>query len=137
MDQLESTVPGLVTQLKGISTKIHYQAATIFIDHYSKLSYMHLQKSLMSKEMVQVKQAFEVYAKSHEVLRHHYHADNRCFQGNAFRNAVEQAQQTLSFCGVNAHFQNGIAEKRIRDLQDNARTMLPQAINTYQWPYTL
>jgi hypothetical protein len=26
----------------------------------------------------------------------------------------------VTHCGVNAHFQNGIAERRIRDLQDRA-----------------
>jgi hypothetical protein len=50
----------------------------------------------------------------------------------------------MSFSGVGAHHQNGIAEKRIRDLQDLARSMLihamrrwPDAINTYLWPYAL
>jgi hypothetical protein len=32
--------------------------------------------------------------------------------------------QTISFCGVNAHFQNGIAEKMIRDLQESTRKQL-------------
>ena len=84
VDQLESTVPGLVAQLKGIPTKTHYRAATIFIDHYSKLSYVHLQKSLTSEEMAQAKQAFEVYAKTHGVIIRHYHVDNGHFQDNAF-----------------------------------------------------
>jgi hypothetical protein len=45
---------------------------------------------------------------------------------------------------VNAHFQNGIAEKRIRDLQEPARNQLlhakarwPAAVTTNLWPYTL
>ena len=44
----------------------------------------------------------------------------------------------------NAHFQNGIAEKRIYDLQERARTMLihsqnkwPTAIETELWPYAI
>jgi hypothetical protein len=52
--------------------------------------------------------------------------------------------QTLSYAGVGAHHQNGIAEKRIRDLQDLARSSLihaikrwPDAINTHLWPYAL
>jgi len=55
---------------------------------------------------------------------------------------IQQANQELTFCRVNAHFRNGVAEKRIRDLQDAARTMLlhaqrrwPQAITIYLWPY--
>jgi hypothetical protein len=45
---------------------------------------------------------------------------------------------------VNAHFQNGIAEKRIRDLQEPARKQLlhakarwPAAVTTNLWPYAL
>jgi hypothetical protein len=61
-----------------------------------------------------------------------------------FRKACADKGQTLSFCGVNAHFQNGMAEKRIRDLQDAARTMIihaqkrwPDAISVPLWPYAL
>ena len=57
----------------------------------------------------------------------HYHADNGRFADNKFREAVAQKGQSLTFCGVNAHFQNGVAERRIRELQDHARTMLIHA----------
>ena len=50
----------------------------------------------------------------------------------------------ISFLGVNAHHQNGIVEKRIRDLQDTSRTMLvyvkkcwPKAVSSHLWPYAL
>jgi hypothetical protein len=50
----------------------------------------------------------------------------------------------LSFCGINAHWQNGVAEKCIHDLTELAQTMLihanwhwPSAVNHYLWPYTL
>jgi hypothetical protein len=58
--------------------------------------------------------------------------------------AIKDAGQTITFCGVNAHFQNGVAERRLRSLQDQARTMLihsqhrwPTAINAHLWPYAL
>jgi hypothetical protein len=45
---------------------------------------------------------------------------------------------------VGAHHQNGVAERRIRDLQDSARAMMihayrrwPDAINVNLWPYAL
>ena len=127
VDQLESTTLGLITQLKGIPTIARYNSATIFVDHYSGLSYVYLQQSLSSADTVQAKQAFEAYASSHGVTIQHHHADNGRFQDKAFRNAIDEKRQQLTFCGVNAHFQNGIVEKRIRDLQDNARTMLLHA----------
>lgn len=50
----------------------------------------------------------------------------------------------ISFCSVNAHFQNGVTEKRIRDLQEAARTQLlhakhrwPSAVHTCLWPYAI
>ena len=128
MDQLESSTPGLVAQLKGIPTKARYCAATVFVDHYSGLAFVYLQRTLSSEETVQAKHAFEAFASSHGVTIKHYHGDNGRFQDNAFRESILRAHQGLSFCGVNAHFQNGIAEKRIRDLQD----LMP-----YVWRMTL
>ena len=50
----------------------------------------------------------------------------------------------MTYCGVNAHFQNGVAEKHIRDLQERERTMLlfavhkwPRMISMAIWPYAL
>jgi hypothetical protein len=40
---------------------------------------------------------------------------------------IESKGQTISFCGVGAHHQNGIAEKRIGDLQRRATTILLHA----------
>ncbi len=65
-------------------------------------------------------------------------------QDNAFRQACHEARQQLTFCGVNAHFQNGIAERCIRDLSESARKQLlhararwPQAVHFALWPYAL
>eukprot|EP00957_Ditylum_brightwellii_P135054 10297172-Ditylum_brightwellii.AAC.1 len=56
----------------------------------------------------------------------------------------EKNRQMLTFCAVNSHRQNGIAEKRIRDLTENARRQLlhaqfrwPDKIITHLWPYPL
>lgn len=57
---------------------------------------------------------------------------------------LKQNSQTITFAGVNAHFQNGIAKKQIRDLQDSPRSMIltaknnwPTAISPALWPYAL
>jgi hypothetical protein len=108
------------------------------------MSYVHLQESLTSAYTVEAKEAFEAFARNMGVRIQHYHADNSRFADNGFMNAVKQQQQTISFCGVNAHFQNGIAEKRIRDLQEQARTILlyaksswPKGVSIHLWPYAL
>jgi hypothetical protein len=141
---MESPVPGLVAHMKGSPTKERYNCATIFVDHYSDVSFVHLQKSLSGEETVEAKEPFERWCRSHDVIVKHYHADNGRFADNKFLSAVAMSGQTISFCGVNAHFQNGKAEHRIRLLQDLARTQLlhamarwPVAISTHLWPYAI
>jgi len=118
--------------------------ATIFVDHFSGLSYIHLQKSTNADETLEAKLAFERYASKFKVQVKSYQADNGRFAENKFMAAVKEAGQTITFCGVNAHFQNAVAERRIRTLQDQARTMLihaqhrwPKAIDAHLWPYAL
>ena len=88
--------------------------------------------------------AFEVFAHHHGVAIMHYHADNGRFIDKEFMDTIANKRQTVSFCGVNAHFQNGRAEKCIRDLQDQARKVLlhsvarwPKSSSTHLWPYAV
>ena len=144
VDQLESSTPGFIPQLKGKLTKQRYRAAMVFVDHFSGLSYIHMQWQLTSVETLEAKHAFEAFARRHYVKIKHYHADNGRFADNAFLEDITKKGQMISFCGVNAHFQNGIAEKRIRDLQEQARKQLlhakarwPSAIEINLWPSAL
>jgi hypothetical protein len=144
VDQLVSTQVGFIAQLKGTLTKKRYTAATIFVDHYSWLKYIHLMTKLTSEETMEAKQAFEHFAEQHGVCILHYHCNSGRFADNAFKNSCSTKRQQLTFCGVNAHFQNGIAEKAIRDLQESARKQLlhapqcwPAAIHLALWPYAL
>ena len=144
VDQMQSPTPGLIGQLKGVPTTQRYMAATIFVDHFSRLSFVHLQRSLTSDDTVKAKRAFERYCESHGVKVMHYHADNGRFADTLFLQDIAEQRQRISYCGVNAHFQNGVAEKRIRDLQDLARTALlhatarwPRVMSNCLWPYAL
>ena len=47
---MESTEEGFLAQLKGKLTRRRYKNATIFVDHFSDLSYVHLQTALTSEE---------------------------------------------------------------------------------------
>jgi hypothetical protein len=144
VDQLESSMLGLIGHMKGIPTVQRYRCATVYVDHYSRLSYVHLQKQLTSEETVQGKVAFEKFCEARGVTVKHYHADIGRFADKGFVNLVTANRQSITYCGVNAHFQNGMAEKRIRDLQDQMTTMLmhaeskwPDVITSNLWPYSL
>jgi hypothetical protein len=138
VDQLESSIPGFIGQMTGNSTNQHIVASTAYVDHASDLSYVYHQTSMTSGETLKSKLAFEKFAPSHGVNIKHYHADNGRFKDKLFSKSIEEKGQTISFCGVGAHHQNGIGEKRIRDLQRKATTLLlhaqrrwPDAINTH------
>ncbi|KAL7575276.1 hypothetical protein ACA910_001801 [Epithemia clementina (nom. ined.)] len=90
------------------------------------------------------KKAWERWAADYRVTIKHYHADNGRFADNGFIQHCAMNKQSISYCGVNAHFQNGITEKRIRDLQEATRTALlyalhkwPRMITVHLWPYAM
>ena len=130
--------------MKGRHTRRIARAATMFVDHHSDLTYLHLQCSTNSDETLDAKKAFELYANEHGVSVRHYHSDNGRFIDNVFKSHVKTSDQTMTIAGVSAHHQNGKVEKRIRDIQDNSRTMLLHdesrwchAIIRNLWPYAM
>ncbi|KAG7357919.1 integrase core domain containing protein [Nitzschia inconspicua] len=144
VDQLKSPIPGLMGQMKGIPTTKRFNYATVFVDHYSDLSYLVLQETDTTDETLAAKHSFEAFARTHAIRIQHYHADNGRFAENLWTDDIQKQGQTMSYCGVSAHWQNGIAEKRIKDLQDLARTQLihakirwPGVIDARLWPYAL
>jgi hypothetical protein len=97
-----------------------------------------VQKDTTSEETLRAKRAFETYAGDRGITVQYYHADN------AWVNSLDEEGQSIIYCGVNAHWQNGITERRIRDLKEQARTMMlhaqhhwPDANNSNLWPYAL
>ena len=131
--------------MKGFLTHRRYTATTVFVDHFSGLSFVYNQQTTTAAETVEAKLAFERYANTHGVRIGHYHADNGIFAEAEFLQSINGTPgQSISFCGVNAHHQNGRAEKKIRDLQDQARTMIlhaqqrwPLAVTANLWPYAV
>jgi hypothetical protein len=83
-DQLVSTMPGYIAQLCGKPTLKQYHADTIFLNHYSWLSYVHIQKGTLTEETIVAKQSFERYARTHGVTVKHYHAHNGILPKTSF-----------------------------------------------------
>jgi hypothetical protein len=137
-------VAGFVGQNKGYFFRKRYKVATVFVDHISRLSYVYLQESTKGVQTLAAKRSFEAYASTHGVKIRHYQADNRRFAEKLFLNHCELAGQKVSLRGVSAHFQNGIAERRIKDLTERSQTSLLHAMHRWSsvitinlWSYAL
>lgn len=90
------------------------------------------------------KPAFESFSASHGITIKHYHCHNGLYDTKNFKASINKASQTISFCGVNTHHQNGKVENRINDLNTNARTVItkpahrcPDTIDNALWPAAL
>ena len=125
-------------------TKKRYRYATVFVDHFSELKYVHCMSEITSEETIYAKKSFKRHEAGFNVRVEHYHCDNGRFADNAFIQHCEVMGQVITYCGLNTHFQNGRAEKAIRDLQTMARKMIlrakgrwPEAIHLSLWPYAL
>ena len=110
-----------------ISTTKRYIGATLFVDHYSDFTYTHLMKNMNAETTVEAKYFFERQLHSHQVSTKYYHADNGLFDTQIFKQSISTSKETLSFCGLNAHHQNGKEENRIKDVTTGARTQLLHA----------
>ena len=144
VDQMVSPTPGLIAQMTGILTTKRYRYATIYVDQASRLGFTYLQKTASAEETLQSKRAFEAFATNRGVKIRSYHADNGIFKANDWMDDCRRMRQPMTFAGVAAHHQNGYAKRRIRTLQEMARTMLAHGnkrwkvgITTQLWPYAL
>jgi hypothetical protein len=79
VDHMISTHVGFFAQLKGKLTSKWYRAASIFIDHFSRLQFVHLMQDLLSDETIKAKETFEQFAAEQGVKIKHYHCNNGCF----------------------------------------------------------
>ena len=135
VDQLESPVPGFVPIARGQPTTSRYRGASVFADHGTGFTYVHLHQAMTMQETLDAKHAFERAAHQHVVRIWHYHCDNSRFADRSFMEDVHKAGQTITFCGVGAHHQNGVAERHICNITKGASTMLLHA--AHQWPKTI
>ena len=94
------------------------------------MGFVYLQKTCSAEETIEAKRAFKKYAANRGVTIQAYHADNGIFKAKKWMEECHQQKQNLTFAGVNAHHQNGIAERRIHKLQEMTRGML---IHTSKW----
>ena len=81
---------------------------------------------------IEAKKSFERICHSYNVVVKHYHCGYGLFDTKAFKTSVEQAHQSITFCGVNSHHQNWKAERLIKDVTTGAMTALLHS--AHRWP---
>ena len=143
-DQFSSPQPGLMLQSSGKLITKSYCYGTIYVDSASDYVHCALQESKEAKETVAGKHEFEGFCKTHGVDVKNYRADNHIYNSTLFRQSCAAAGQGLTFSGVNAHHQNGVAKRKIRCASNLARTMLFHAmiswsthVSTNLWPFAI
>ncbi len=119
-------------------------AATVFADHYLDHTYIYLMQDFMLAEMLLAKHAYEKFLASLGIDSKVYHADNGRFADKGFWDDCTLSNQTITFCCVGSHHQNGIVEQKIKDitlsrhtLLLHAKRMLLEYISTILWPFAI
>jgi len=112
-DQLESTQPGLIPTFKGSPSSSFYHAGTLLIDHTSRFLHFTPHHFTGAIEAISAKHRFELLASTFNCRIKQYHTDNGVFASKAFCNACTSDNQPLISCGVDAHHQNGMAERYV------------------------
>ena len=123
VDHFESRIKGRTFNSFGRSTSEHFVGGCVFVDHMSGYLQVEHQLGLSSTETIRAKQAYEKHCLDHGIMVDTYLADNGVFKANELINHIRQHAQRLRFCGVNAHHQNGVAERSIKTVSDMALAM--------------
>ncbi|KAL7496856.1 hypothetical protein ACHAWT_005049 [Skeletonema menzelii] len=144
VDQIVSAQAGLMPQMAGELTSSRIWGATVFVDHVTDYVYCHLMSALSLEETLLAKLAYEKLLAQMGHKAKHFRADNGRFADKGFMKSIEDADQTITFCGVGHHGQNGIVEHKNKMLTLGARTLLlhgirmwPQMIDSMFWPFAL
>ena len=95
VDQLESLVPGFVPIARGQPTTSRYRGASVFADHATGFTYVHLHQAMTTQETLDAKHAFERVAHQHAIRIRHYHCNNSRFADRAFMDDVRKAGKPL------------------------------------------
>ena len=142
VDQLVVAQPGLVPRISGRHTNARICGATGFLDNHTGYSYSSLQTSLDGEQTLAAKHSFEAHANTCGVTIKKYRADNGRFAEKSFRDDVQNASQTIEYCAVDTHHQNGIIERHFQKLSSQARIILlhakrhwPAMISVILWPF--
>lgn len=127
-DGMESGTSGRLFTTKGSPTKAHYKYVSFWVDHATSFIYTTFHTTKAATEFVASKREFESWAAQFGVKIQSIRADNGVYTVQPFKEACKQQQQLLTYCGIGAHWQNGIAERFIGVITERACSILLHAM---------
>ena len=110
MDQIVMSSPGIVPQTAGKLTKRRYVGSQVSIDH--SINYYHVAHlvDFITAETIKAKKSHERIALNCGRKVQKIRTDNGRFADKAFLEDACELEQQVEFCGVGAHYQNGVSE---------------------------
>ena len=133
MDQLESRVRGRLFHTAGREPdRDKFCGTTVFCDGASGYIHVEHQVTLNASDTINAKTSFERAAMDLGVTVESYHTDNGIFNSHAFTKELAENYQSVTFSGVGAKWQAGVAENAIKIVSTRARTMMIYA--NLMWP---
>lgn len=125
-----SPIPGRLYNTYGRERE-GYTCGTLFVDHASGKLFNFSQFLTTATETIANKRMLERIALEDGIRIRHYHTDNGTFASDAFKTECTRSSQKLTFSGVGAHHQNGVAEQNIKTVSHWARANMLHA--AYHW----
>ena len=117
-------LPGLVSQTMDKITKRRYVSSQLVMDHASNFCHVTHLEDFSAEETLRAKHQYERIASACGNSVRKFRSDNGRFSDRAFLEDVYSSGQQIELCSISAHHQNGISERGIRAIVENARTML-------------
>jgi transposase InsO family protein len=121
-----------------------FHGGTIFVDAASGRIKVKFQRGLSAPETLQSKMEFEREALSNGVTIKAYRTDNGTFTAQSVIDHIKDSDQTISFSGVGAQHQNGVAERAVKTVCEATRTIMlhaalrwPEAYDSSLWPMAM
>ena len=116
MDQAESSTPGRPLTYSGKTNTNKVSIITLFVDSISIKLFAESQENTGAKETLVAKYSIEREAKTCGISIKAFRKDNGIFKAVVFKADLTNHDQSITYCGVGAHHQNGVIERNMKNM---------------------
>ncbi len=113
VDQYVSAIQGRLPFTFGCKCQ-GYTCGAFCVDHSSSKIFNFCQLLNNAAEIITSKSCLEALANNKTINIKSFHTNNQIFASSAFKEDCTSKQQKLTFSGVGAHHQNGVAKRNMK-----------------------